>query len=183
MNTSPQLHTSLLEQRGEEKYYEPHRSQSALSPSSPHSERAGTRYRVRPPHRGIDRSCRAGLRPLRGTRRCAGSSTRRGLGDCFRADGFCRHHRIFGIYRFRFGCVIGDGGRVDVVAAASAIAGRFTSRCRRVRHGRELRQSRPRLGRQLPRHHWPSFGTTGSWRGPARLARYFRACAASAVAF
>ena len=183
LNTLSQLQISLLEQRGEEKFNEPGRSPSALSPSSPHSERAGTRYRVWPPHRGIDRNRRAGLRPLRGTRRCAGRSTRRGLGDCFRAGGICRHHGIFGIYRFRFGCVIGDGGRGDVVAVASAIAGRFTSRCRRVCHGRELRQFRPRLRHQLPRNHGPSLGTAGSWRGPVRLARHVHACAASAVTF
>ena len=183
LNTLPQLQISLLEQRGEEKFNEPRGSFPAIGPSSPHSERAGTRYRVRPPYRGIDRSRRAGLRPLCGTRRCAGRCTRRGLGDCFRAGGFCRHHGFLGIDRFRFGCVIGDDGGVDVVAAAGAITGRFTSRCRRVWRGRELRQFHPRLRHQLPRNHGPSLGTTGSWRGQARLARHVRACAASAVAF
>jgi hypothetical protein len=183
MNTPRQLHVSLLKQRGEEKFNEPRGSFPALGPSSPHSERAGTRYRVWPPHRGVDRSRRVGLRPLCGTRRRAGRCTRRGLGDCFRAGGFCRHHGVLGIDRFRFGCVIGDDGGGDVVAAAGAITGGITSRCWRVYRGCELRQFRPRRGHQLPRNHGPSLGTAGSWRGQSRLARHVRACAASAVTF
>jgi hypothetical protein len=44
LNTLLQLQISLLKKRGEEKFNDPRGSPSALGPSSPHSERAGTRY-------------------------------------------------------------------------------------------------------------------------------------------